>query len=429
MINNKKLLLLGGSRNMKEVLDAAHSMGYIVGITDWYDTYRSPIKLLADEYFNVSITDNSEIDKLIRDNNYNAVLTGYTDSYLSVYADICERNQLHCYGSSRQFGILTDKSLYKTLFEKFRVPIIEQITFEEIDEQFCNYPIILKPVDGSGGKGIEIVNDYFEFEHLLNNYNLGDIRQNYIIEPYIEDRKEMTAFFLFIDGECYVSGTANRFLSTTLGTKIGLPMFYSMPSSYDNIFREHTAPPMIRLFKELGLMDGMLFAQCIIYDGKPRVYDVGYRLTGTLEYKLQEKMYGFNPLKMIINHSINGTMIYNNNTFDGNKILNNSQYGFNVTILGKPGMISLIRGEERVRRIPDVIDIAFKMVEGEKITNDMVGTLGQIICRVFFVSESLERSGQVLTEIYESIIVQDEYGNDMIVDRMDISKLLETYHK
>ena len=36
---------------MKEILDAARSLGVFVGVTDWYDTHRSPVKAMADAYY------------------------------------------------------------------------------------------------------------------------------------------------------------------------------------------------------------------------------------------------------------------------------------------------------------------------------------------------------------------------------------------
>ena len=107
-----------------------------------------------------------------------------------------------------------------------------------------------------------------------------------------------------------------------------------MPSSYDRAFRETTAPPMIKMFKDLGLKNGILFAQCIVDNGVSLVYDIGYRLTGSLEYKLQEKLYGFNPLKMLVYHSLTGNNYLEKKDLDQKLKDNDKNYGFNVTILG-----------------------------------------------------------------------------------------------
>lgn len=414
-LESKKLLLLSGARNMKEILDAAHDMKVKVGVTDWYDVKQSPVKLMADEYFDVSIEDLDALEQLMKTHSYDGVLTGYTDSYLLPYAKLCERMGLPCYGTPEQFSILTDKSRYKELFVKYGVPSLPSYDENEIDENFRDYPLILKPIKGSGGKGLVQVRNFKEFSEVIDqNKRIENESLNYIIEPYISERKELTAFFLFINGEVYLTGTANRFLSKPQGEHIALPMLYSMPSSYDKIFRELTAPPMVEMFRDLGLQNGMLFAQCIIHEGIPKVYDIGYRLTGTLEYKLQDEMYSFNPLKMMINHSLSGSMHYKDINIE--KMMMQPGYGFNVTILGEEGIISKIEGEQQILAIPEVIDCAFKLIEEEEITSTMLGTLGQIIARIFFVTNTIEEAISVLEKIYSYIRVSSKKGDDMILD-------------
>ena len=420
---DKKLLMLGGTRNMKEILDAAHDMGIQVGVTDWYDTKISPVKLMADEYFDVSITDFPALQKLIRNNNYDGVITGYTDSYLEPYAELCSLCNLPCYGTQEQFNILTNKQKYKKLFKEFGVPTLESYRANEINEDFKGYPLMLKPIEGSGGKGLEIVCNYTEYKETISN---DDVK--YLIEPYIEERNELTAFFLFIDDEVYLSGTANRFLSKSQGEKIGLPVLYSFPSSYDKVFREHTAPQMKKMFKNMGIKDGMLFAQCMVHEGIPKVYDLGYRLTGSLEYKLQEKMYDFNPLKMMIHHSLTGKMLPEKVKLDLEKSIHNDIFGFNVTMLGKEGTIERIEGYDEVMQIPGTIDCAFKMIAGESIKERMIGTLGQIVARIFFTADNINNGMETLQEIYSHIKIIDTKGNNMILDTFDLDKIAKFYN-
>ena len=233
---------------------------------------------------------------------------------------------------------------------------------------------------------------------------------------------------MFIDNQFYLSGTANRFLSKPQGEKIGLPVFYSFPSSYDAVFRKYTAQPMLEMFKNLGVKDGMLFAQCMLHEGVVKVYDLGYRLTGSLEYKLQEKMYDFNPLKMMIHHSLTGKMLPDDAKFDIERLMQNDIFGFNVTMLGKEGTIERIDGYDKIMQIPGVIDCAFKMIAGESIKEHMIGTLGQIVARIFFTSETLSAGMAILKEIYRNIKIIDTQGNDMILDTFNINDIVKFYN-
>lgn len=426
-LKGKKLLLMGGSRNMKEILDVAQAQGIWVGVTDWYDTKRSPIKLIADEYFDASIENYDEIRKIITSNSYDGLLTGYTDSYLVHYANICEMLNLPCYGTKEQFKTLADKSCYKKLFTKYNVPTLPVYLGVEINNEFHQYPILLKPTKGSGGRGLIKINNYEEYVKVCADSEDGEIDRQYIIEPYLEQRRELTAFFLFVNGEIFLTGTANRFLSKAQGNKIALPILYSMPSSYEEAFQKFTAEALVKMFAELKLQNGMVFAQCIMHDGVPKVYDLGFRLTGTFEYKLQEKMYGFNVLKMMINHSLTGDMFYvgmNPVNIFPEKI---SKYGFNITILGKEGTITKINGSKEILEIPQVLDCSFQLLEGDTIENYMIGTLSQIIVRIFFIADTLGEAEMVISDIYSKLTVLDQNQKDMILDRMYTKQLLKEY--
>lgn len=423
VLKGKRLLLLGGSRNMFEVLYAARRQGVFVGVTDWYDKARSPVKTEADASYDISIEDTEALVALIRREGYEGVLTGYTDSYLLPYARLCRKAGLTSYGTDDQMKTLTDKDLYKQLFQKYSVPCLPSYKKEEIGHDFANFPLLIKPSKGSGGKGLIRVADYPTFEKEIDSLEGNALKSAYIIEPFLDERDEMTAFFLMVQGKVLLAGTANRFLSRPQGDKIALPVLYSMPSSYEKVFRDQTAPPIIRMLEALGLQNGILFAQCIVHEGIPKVYDMGYRLTGSLEYKLQEVLYGFNPLDMLIRHSLTGSMLEKNQILDENRLSHPTGFGFNVTLLGTEGRIGTIKGKEEVLALPGVLDFVLKLVEGDGISQDMLGTLGQIVARVFFTSRNLDEAKVQLERIYQFSRILDDQGKDMILDRFEAEQL------
>ena len=81
-LKNKKLLIIGGDSFSVDIVKTAQSMGIYTIVTDWYDTKRSPAKLVADEYWNTSIEDYESLTKQIQEHHVDGILTGFTDSYL-----------------------------------------------------------------------------------------------------------------------------------------------------------------------------------------------------------------------------------------------------------------------------------------------------------------------------------------------------------
>ena len=87
-LTGKKLLILGGSATSIDIVEAARRLGVYTIVTDWYDTKRSPAKLIADEYWNEEIFKPELIAQLIKKHHFDGVITGFTDSYLLQYQHI-----------------------------------------------------------------------------------------------------------------------------------------------------------------------------------------------------------------------------------------------------------------------------------------------------------------------------------------------------
>ena len=122
------------------------------------------------------MTSTADIDamvKLIKDEKVDGILTGFTDSTLPHYAQICEAAGLPCYGTKEQVEILTNKRIYKKNCREFGVPVVEEYNIKEndLDTEVVNnvkYPLLVKPADNSGGRGISICHNK---EKLFHGYN------------------------------------------------------------------------------------------------------------------------------------------------------------------------------------------------------------------------------------------------------------------
>ena len=85
-----------------------------------------------------------------------------------------------------------DKQKLKKLLKDINVPLIESCSLKEFIELKDNniYPILIKQINGGGGKGIEIVSSKFELEQTINklkkNLNKEFDIDNYYVEKYID---------------------------------------------------------------------------------------------------------------------------------------------------------------------------------------------------------------------------------------------------
>ena len=129
-LKGKRLLILGGSRISCEIIRHARAMGIVTGVTDWYALEKSPAKQMADEAYFENTSDIDAMAELIRSKKFDGVITGFTDSVLPYYAQMCQKAGLPAYGTKEQFDIFIDKEKYKALMREFDVPTIPEYSVD-----------------------------------------------------------------------------------------------------------------------------------------------------------------------------------------------------------------------------------------------------------------------------------------------------------
>lgn len=424
IIRGKRLLILGSSRLSCEIVREARKMGAYVIVTDWYSIEKAPAKQIANKSYDVSITDMDAMEKLIYDERIDGILTGFTDSTLPYYAEICSRVNLPCYGTLEQFDLLINKNKYKKLCKLFNVPVVEEyyINKDSDDSNYecIKYPVLVKPADNSGARGITICNNKEELKEAHNHAMKFSQSKEIIVERYI-DGKEVTIFWLFNDGEIMCTSLGNRHIKHNQEGTIALPVAYTFPSIFINKYQEELINNATNMFRSIGIKNGMLFMQCLVENDKCIIYDMGYRLTGSLEYILLKDLCGYNPLEMMIHFALSGKM------YDQRPSINplHSRYGFNITFLVRPGIIGKIDGLEKVRSINGVLDVVEAHVEGDKIPLSSKGTLFQVILRVFGTANTKDELVRIMNEVHSVFKVYDSNGNNMLLEVLNTNEVKE----
>lgn len=417
-LSGKKLLVLGGDLLSCDIVNKAHEMGLYVIVTDWYEPEKSPAKLLADEFWMTSIEDYDKLAIQIRENNIDGVITGFTDSYLLSYQKICEMTNLPCYGDKKQFEIFTNKELYKKLCRQFKIPTIEEFSIDSTDIQF---PVLVKPIDGSGSRGVVICNNHKELSEAIEIAKRFSRQNKVIIERYM-DCPEATVFWLFVNGQYYLTMIGNRHVKHNQeGNIIPLPVGYTFPSYLTPKYQEEVEDNVKRMLSSVGIKNGMMFMQCKVENGNCYVYDIGYRLTGSREYKIQERIWGYDALTMLINFAITGTMCNS----DISTIISPCKVlpSFNVSSLCAPGTIKAINGVEDIKALPEVIDAAYAHKPGHTITKAMKGQLAQITIRTLGVVSDKDDLYSVMKKINDNIEIISIDGKNLLLTGIDESDI------
>ena len=415
-LKGKRLLILGGMRFSCEIVNKAREMGIYTLVADYNKIEDSPAKQIADEAVDLSVTDVNAVVSYVKSNNIDGVFVGFNDMLLPYYAEICAKAGLPCYGIKEQFETLIAKDKYKALCRQFGVPCIPEYS---IEDEHIKYPVLVKPVDSSGSRGITICHDK---EELLKAVEIGKQASKtgkVLIERYMDGR-EVTVFWTFQNGNYYLSALSNRHVKHNQGMDvIPLPVGYTFPSVFLPKYRAEVEENCKRMFKHLGIKDGMMFMQCKVEDGTCYVYDLGFRLTGSLEYKILKRVCGYDPLEMMIEFALTGKM--GEESIADKAVPEFKTPAFNVSCLCAPGTIKSITGIEEVKSFKEVEDVVIAHAPGEIITEQMKGLLAQITVRILGSVDNKEDLLPVMQRIDDTIHIIGEHGEELLLPGIEFS--------
>lgn len=408
-LQGKRLLILGGIRFSCEIVKTAQAMGIYTLVADYNRVEDSPGKQIADEAVDLSVIDVEAVVEYVRHHNIDGVFVGFNDMLLPYYAEICEKCGLPCYGSREQFEILITKDKYKALCRQFAIPVIPEYDINDNIE----YPVLVKPVDSSGSRGITICRNRQELEDAVEIGKRASKSGKVLIERYMDGR-EVTVFWTFQGGNYYLSALANRHVKHNQGEDvIPLPVGYTFPSVFLPKYRDEVEENCKKMFRHLGIKDGMMFMQCKVEDGTCYLYDLGFRPTGSLEYKILKRVCGYDPLEMLIRFSLTGVMGDEEIASKVNPLF--EEPAFNVSCLCAPGTIRQISGVEEVKALPEVYDVVIGHEPGETITEQMRGLLAQITVRVLGSVTNNEALFPIMRKIDSTIHIIGEDEEDLLL--------------
>ena len=252
----KKLMLLGGMRYLVPVIETAHKMGVYVITCDYLPDNIA--HKYSDEYVNVSILEKEKVLEEARKRKIDGILSFACDPGVVTAAYVAEKMNLPTSGPLESIEILQNKGKFRKFLTEnnFNVPVAKQYT--NIDEalketEMFNWPVIVKPTDSAGSKGVtkvskkENLKDAIEYALKYSHCN------EFIIEDFLEkvnDSSDCDSFS--INGELkFVSFSAQKFDEKCENPYT--PAAYTFPATISKKHQEELKNEIQRLLKLLNM--------------------------------------------------------------------------------------------------------------------------------------------------------------------------------
>lgn len=292
MSRQKKIMLLGGIHFLLPVIKAAHEQGYYVITADYLP--NNVAHTYSDEYVNVSIVDKEAVLKVAHEKQIDGIISFGVDPGVVSAAYVQEQMGLPQMGPYESVRILQNKDLFRAFLKEhgFNVPNARSYTSKEIalsDTDWFSYPMIVKPTDSAGSKGVTRIDSLEEYADAVDYAFEKSISGTIIVEEFIDKvgcSSDTDSFLL--NGELkFVSFNAQRFDETAANPYT--PAAFSWPSTFAE-HEEYLQRELQRLLSLLNMKTSVFNIETrVASNGKPYIMECtprggGNRLCEMLRY-------------------------------------------------------------------------------------------------------------------------------------------------
>lgn len=186
----KKILLLGGSAQQVVAIETAKEMGYYTVLCDYLPD--NPGQYVADKYYNISTTDIDAVYDVALSEGVDGILAYASDPAAFPASIVAERLGLPT-NPSVSVEILGVKHKFRNFLQTHDFACPQVYTFhpsQSLDDVMAaiknfNFPIVVKPTDSSGSKGVTMLDNSNELGAAVVYADIYSRNKILIIEEFI----------------------------------------------------------------------------------------------------------------------------------------------------------------------------------------------------------------------------------------------------
>lgn len=254
-MKKKSMLFLGGVMQQIPAIVQARELGYHVITCDYVP--GNPGHRYSDEYHNVSTTDLDGVLSLAQQLKIDGIVAYASDPAAPTAAYVAERLGLpgNPYESVK---LLTEKDLFRDFLQKhnFNAPVAGgYATYEAAlaDIERFKFPVMVKPVDSSGSKGVVKVYEVSKLKAAVDealSYSRG---KRFVVEEFIVKKGyQVSGDGFSVDGKLVFTSYGNELYSGN-GTREYVALGEFWPSLLTREQKTKIDAELQRLITELGM--------------------------------------------------------------------------------------------------------------------------------------------------------------------------------
>ena len=335
-----------------------------------------PAKKYAWKAYDVDGLDVPGLIRLAKEEHVDGILVGVADILVQSYYKVCDAFGFPCYATEEIVNIFSYKDVFKATCERYGIHGIpeyyldEELRREDLDR--IQYPVMVKPVDGYSGLGMTVA---YNEEGLRKGIDLAlenSHVKRFIVERYMQC-DDMGMYYTFKDGYCSASCIYDRYTTDEQKGVSRVCLGGTYPSKHIEEYFNRMHSNAVRMFKNIGIRNGVLMLSGFYDNGEFYVYDTGFRLQGEAPHLLMKEIHGFDQREMLISFALTGS----EGDVDLQKeddVYFRNRHAATLWFLLKAGVIARIEGLSSINDDKCVVANIQRLHEGDTVEEEWIGT-------------------------------------------------------
>lgn len=271
----KKITIIGASYLQLPLVKKATEMGLETHVFAWEE--GAVCKEFADYFYPISILDKEIILDKCREVSIDGIVSIASDAAVPTVSYVAENMGLVSNSYSDALATTNKYEMRKIFLENNVSSPNFILAVDESTEFDLKFPVIVKPVDRSGSRGISKVYTKVDLDSTIKRAQTESFSGKVIVEEYVEG-DEVSVETISWEGKHYILAITDK---DTTGEPYFVELAHHQPSSLDLTIQDKIKIETIKALNSLNVKFGASHSEFkITNDGDVYAIEVGARMGG-----------------------------------------------------------------------------------------------------------------------------------------------------
>ena len=410
-----KVMVLGGGSNQLDLIKKVKQQGDEVILIDYL--MDCPGKAYADTHILISTFDSKYVLKTAKKYSVDAIVTSGTDQPVLSAAIASQELGLNFYADKQLALAVTNKTVMKEIFSKNDIPTVKyrflKEDFKDDEITDFNYPVVLKPVDCQGQRGVYKLNSIDEVRGKIAS-TLSYSREGHALIEEFYENDEITVNGWVNDGKLTIISVVDR-VTIKRDSHIGICLCHNFPSVYLNEYYDDIEQVTQKIISVFNIKNGPIYFQYLIGSDGIKVNEIAMRVGGAYEGVTIPIIAGIDILKMVLDFTKYNSVDIKN--LENYSLKDNNVHLSTQLFFCGAGEIDFMTPAEDIEQIPFVKAFSYSYKPGDTIKRLVNATAraGYIVVEGSGFDDMIKN----VNYVFDQIKILDKSGKNLIIKYSD----------